>query len=234
VTPLSPRPDDPTHATLQVIGERLAAHYGPLHWWPAETAFEVVVGAVLAQNTAWTNVELAIANLKATGVLGPAALAALPEPELAELIRPSGTYRVKATRLKALLGWLGLDWQRRLAGDLDVARVGLLAVPGVGPETADAILLYAAGYPTFVIDAYTRRILGRIGVRPAVDTYEGWRGLFMQAVPPDIRGYNEYHAGLVHLAKDHCRVKPACSGCPLRSLCITGGGSGRLPARASL
>lgn len=210
---------------MQAIGERLARHYGPLRWWPAETAFEVVVGAVLTQNTAWINVERAIANLRTAGALEPATLAALPEADLAELIRPSGTYRVKAKRLAALLEWLGTDWHGRLTGELVTVREGLLAVPGIGPETADAILLYAADHPTFVVDAYTRRILGRVGVRPAVDSYDGWRGLFMQALPPDVRRYNEYHAGLVQLAKDHCRVKRVCAGCPLLSLCATGGGA---------
>lgn len=207
---------------LAEIGDRLRRHYGPLGWWPAASPFEVVVGAVLTQNTAWTNVERAIANLHAAGVLNPVALSALPEPELAELIRPSGTYRVKAKRLVGLLQWLGSDWQARLAGDLDAVRAGLLAVPGIGPETADAILLYAAGHPTFVIDAYTRRIMGRIGVTPGDDSYEGWRRLFMQALPPDVARYNEYHAGLVQLAKDHCRAKPVCPGCPLHAVCATG------------
>lgn len=226
MTPPSPPPDDPSHAALRAIGERLADHYGPLGWWPAETAFEVVVGAVLTQNTAWTNVERAIANLRAVGALGPTALAALAEDDLAELIRPSGTYRVKAKRLVTLLQWLGIDWRGRLSGELAAVRTDLLAIPGIGPETADAILLYAADRPTFVIDAYTRRILGRIGVRPSVDSYDGWRDLFMRALPPDVRSYNEYHAGLVQLAKDYCRVKPTCAGCPLQSLCAIGGGSG--------
>lgn len=207
---------------LAAVGERLRRHYGPLGWWPAASPFEVVVGAVLTQNTAWTNVERAMANLRAAGVLTPVALSALTEPELAELIRPSGTYRVKAKRLAGLLQWLGPDWQARLAGDLDAVRADLLAVPGIGPETADAILLYAVGHATFVIDAYTRRILGRIGVAPSEDSYEGWRRLFMRTLPPDVAGYNEYHAGLVQLAKDHCRTKPVCRGCPLLPLCPTG------------
>lgn len=207
---------------LPAIAERLAARYGDLHWWPAETPFEVVVGAVLTQNTAWTNVERAIANLKAAGLLEPAALRALPLDELAAHIRPSGTYQVKARRLAGLLAWLGDDWLATLTGETEAVRAALLQVPGVGGETADAILLYAAGHPTFVIDAYTRRILTRVGVRPVADSYDGWRSLFMGHLPPDLAFYNHYHAWLVQLAKDHCRTKPQCDGCPLRDLCATG------------
>lgn len=207
---------------IAAIGERLWRHYGPLGWWPAETPFEVVVGAVLTQNTAWSNVERAIANLKAAGLLAPAALLALPTEALAERIRPAGTYRVKARRLKALLAWLGEDWEARLRGETEEVRAGLLSVPGVGPETADAILLYAVGHPTFVIDAYTRRVLRRVGVAPPHDTYEAWRAMFMAALPRDPQLYNEYHAGLVQLAKDHCRAAPRCPGCPLLGLCATG------------
>ncbi len=209
-------------AVVRTVGEGLARHYGPLHWWPAATPFEVVVGAVLTQNTAWTNAERAIANLKAAGVRTPGGLRALPADALEAHIRPSGTYRVKARRLRALLDWLGDDWERTLAGPTEAVRTGLLAVPGVGAETADAILLYAAGHPTFVIDAYTRRILTRVGVRPAVDSYEGWRALFMGALPPDVQVFNEYHAGLVQVGKDACRTTPCCAGCPLAHLCATG------------
>ena len=145
---------------------RLLAHYGPLRWWPAESPFEVAVGAVLTQNTAWGNAEKAIANLKAAGLLEPRKLRALPPEALAEHIRPSGAYTVKARRLGALLEWLGDDWEARLSGELEEVRRELLTVPGVGEETADAILLYAAGRPTFVVDAYTRRILERGGGPP--------------------------------------------------------------------
>ncbi len=209
-------------AVVRAVGARLARHYGPLHWWPAETPFEVVVGAVLTQNTAWTNVERAITNLKCAGVLTPAALRALSADTLEAHIRPSGTYRVKARRLRALLDWLGEDWEHTLAGPTGAVRTALLAVPGVGAETADAILLYAAGHPTFVIDAYTRRIMTRIGVTPAIDSYEAWQALFMGALPPDAPVFNAYHAGLVQLGKDACRTTPCCAGCPLAHLCATG------------
>ena len=204
------------------IYERLYAYFGPQHWWPAESPFEVVVGAVLTQNTAWANVEKAIARLKAAGLLDPAALRTLPLDDLAEYIRCSGTYRVKARRLRALLEWLGDPWEARLAGNLDQARQGLLRVEGVGEETADAILLYAVGRPSFVIDAYTRRILDRVGIEPEERTYQGYRRLFMENISSDAALFNEYHALFVQLAKDYCRPTPKCDECPLREVCATG------------
>ena len=203
---------------------RLLAHYGPLRWWPAESPFEVAVGAVLTQNTAWGNAEKAIANLKAAGLLEPRKLRALPPEALAEHIRPSGAYTVKARRLGALLEWLGDDWEARLSGELEEVRRELLTVPGVGEETADAILLYAAGRPTFVVDAYTRRILERVGVRPQERSYAAYRRLFMDHLPHDAALFNEYHGQLVQLGKDRCRKQPLCAGCPLREVCETGKG----------
>ena len=212
-----------TIPNLLDIHRRLLAHYGPLHWWPADGPFEVIVGAVLTQNTAWTNVEKALANLKAAGLMEAARLRALPADVLAGHIRPSGTFQVKARRLLALLDWLGNDWQATLSGDLATVRSELLAVPGVGPETADAILLYAAGRPAFVIDAFTRRILDRLGIEPEERTYEGYRRLFMSALPSDVGLYNEYHAQLVMLAKEYCRkTAPRCAACPLREVCAVG------------
>ncbi|MBI2887842.1 MAG: endonuclease III domain-containing protein [Chloroflexi bacterium] len=209
---------------LLAVFHRLHRYYGPLRWWPAETPFEVIVGAVLTQNTSWGNVEKAIANLKAAGLLEPAPLRKLSVDELVEQIRPSGTYRVKARRLRALLAWLGEDPQARLAGDLEMTRRELLRVPGIGPETADAILLYAAGRPTFVVDAYTRRVLQRLELHPEERSYEGYRRLFMEHLPEDPALYNEYHAQLVQLGKDHCRATPKCQGCPLREVCAIGRG----------
>lgn len=208
-------------ALIREVGLRLAAHYGDLHWWPAESPFEVVVGAVLTQNTAWTNVERAIANLRTAGLLNAPRLRRTPHEELEGYIRPSGTYRVKARRLAALLEWLGDDWQAALVGPTEDVRRALLRVPGIGGETADAILLYSAGHPTFVIDAYTRRIMTRLGVHPAVDSYDGWRCLFMTALPANTAGFNAYHAGLVQLGKDYCRPNPRCEACPLRTFCPT-------------
>ncbi|MSQ28365.1 MAG: hypothetical protein EXR51_09560 [Dehalococcoidia bacterium] len=208
---------------LMALHERLLAHYGPLHWWPAESLFQVVIGAVLTQNTAWSNVEKAFANLRAAAVLDRASMSALPVEDLKALIRPSGTFRIKARQLHALLDWLGDDWEGRLRhGSLEQTRTSLLAVHGIGEETADAILLYAAGRPTFVIDAYTRRILTRVGVRPLTGTYSGYRRLFMDHLPPDPALFNEYHAQFVQLGKDHCRAAPVCTGCPLKAVCETG------------
>ncbi len=202
------------------IYHRLLDHFGPLHWWPAESPFEVIVGAVLTQNTAWTNVEKAIANLRASELLTLQALLDLPEAELAERIRSSGFYMVKAKRLRALLQWLGEDWEDRLAGgDLEELRTVLLAIDGVGAETADSILLYAANRPTFVVDAYTRRILDRIGIEPSALTYEGYRRLFLDNLPRDASLFNEFHAQLVYLGKHYCRKQPRCAACPAQEVC---------------
>jgi endonuclease-3 related protein len=216
---------------LRSIYRRLLDRYGPQHWWPARDPFEVTVGAILTQSTAWTNVEKAIAGLRAAGRLSAAALLALPEPELAELIRPCGYYNVKARRLKAFVGWLvktcGGDLEKLFSRDAVTLRRELLGIYGIGEETADSILLYAGNLPVFVIDAYTRRILGRLGLSPAQacppesgstrgrDSYAAFQALFMENLPPDPRLFNEYHALLVHLGKDCCRKTPRCSGCPL-------------------
>lgn len=207
-------------ARLLDLYDRLLAHFGPLHWWPAETPFEVIVGAVLTQNTAWTNVEKALANLKSMGPLERKVLLAMPPDQLAQAIRSSGYYNIKSARLRSVLTWLGEDWQERLAhSDLEPLRADLLSVPGVGAETADSILLYAANRPTFVIDAYTRRILDRLGIEPGQNTYEGYRSLFMKNLPPDAALYNEFHAQLVYLGKDYCRKQPRCPGCPVQEIC---------------
>jgi endonuclease-3 related protein len=214
---------------LHVIYKRLFTAYGPQHWWPANSPLEVVVGAILTQNTAWKNVERAVIALKRAGCLSWRRLAALSEDELAELIRPAGTYRVKAGRLKAFVEALltdhGGQLQRMLGGEVDDARRRLLAVRGIGPETADAILLYAGGRLSFVVDAYTRRILRRHFLMPPRGTtrsasvaYESVRQMFQGAVPPDARVYNEYHALLVELGKRHCRTRAVCAGCPLADL----------------
>lgn len=205
--------------SLHTVYTALLAHFGPQHWWPGDTPAEVAIGAVLTQNTAWVGVEKAITALKRAGALDFGVLDAMPEHRLAELIRPAGTYRVKARRLGALARWV----VERAGGDLTVALTGglaelrgqLLAIHGIGPETADAILLYAGGYPTFVVDAYTRRILRRHGYIRSGATYDEIQRLLERAVPPDVSVYNEYHALLVVLAKRHCRVRADCHGCPL-------------------
>lgn len=206
---------------LMAMYRRLLAAYGPQGWWPGETPWEVCVGAVLTQNTNWSNVERAIANLKAAEVLDPERIAALPSAALAELIRPSGYYRLKAGRLQAVTAW----WRRHVRGNrlqppgraLGAWRDSLLAVPGVGPETADCILLYAFGLPTFVIDAYTRRIMARHFGTASDMPYHELQALFMAALPPDAALFNEFHALLVRNAKEHCRKRECLPGCPLRT-----------------
>jgi endonuclease-3 related protein len=209
---------------LQTVFVLLEARFGPQHWWPAEAPFEVVVGAILTQNTAWTNVERAIANLKAAGALAPAAICHLAIDELEQLIRPAGFFRQKAVRLQHLTTVLvdryDGDVARLCAGPLDEARDRLLILPGIGPETADSILLYAAYRPSFVVDAYTRRIFTRLGVLSGSEGYEAIRARFLNALPHDVPLFNEFHALIVTLAKGHCRKqRPECSTCPLQQVC---------------
>lgn len=203
------------------VFERLLTHHGPQHWWPGETPFEVMVGAVLTQNTAWKNVERAIANLKAAGMLTAEAIAGASPAELATLIRPSGCFNVKAARLQAFCRWYlqhgGLARLRRWpTGRL---RAALLDVHGIGPETADDILLYAFDRPVFVIDAYTRRIFARLGLVAAEAPYERLREAFERALGPEPRLFNEYHALIVAHGKDVCRPQPRCGLCCLRARC---------------
>ena len=213
-------PADPLRRRLLRLYEALVRRFGPQRWWPARAPLEVAVGAILAQNTAWSNVERAIERLKARRLLDARRLRALPSAELARLIRPSGTYRVKARRLKAFLDVL---WQRFGGGfarlrlrPLAELRADLLSVPGIGPETADAILLYAAGRPVFVVDAYTRRVLARHRLVPPDIGYEPLRALFERHLPSDSVLFNEYHALLVAVGKRYCRRRPLCGSCPLR------------------
>ncbi len=197
--------------------------YGPQHWWPGESPFEVIVGAILTQSAAWTNVEKAIHNLKERTLLDPASLLRIPQDELALLIYSSGYYNAKARKLKAFVEHLeeryggGLD--RLFALDVDELRVELLSIHGVGEETSDSIILYAAEKPIFVIDAYTRRIVDRMGLRPEQKSYAAYQALFKDALPHDLELFNEYHALLVRLGKETCRKKPDCSACCLRGVC---------------
>ncbi|WP_420842848.1 endonuclease III domain-containing protein [Desulfovibrio mangrovi] len=195
---------------------------GPSHWWPGETPFEVAVGAILTQNTNWGNVERAIANITASGSLSPHAMLALPDAELAELIRPSGYYNMKAKRLKAFLLWLQECCESDITrlGNLDAesARKALLSVKGIGPETADSIALYAASLPTFVVDAYTLRIFSRHGLVPEDTDYHTLRDFFMDVLPHDVALFNEFHALIVRVGKEWCRKgSPRCEECPLGS-----------------
>ncbi len=198
----------------------LLRRFGPQKWWPGETPFEVMVGAILAQNTAWTNVEKAVASLKAHGLLDPARLAEADEGTLALAIRPAGCFNVKARRLKGYVEW----FLRRFGGDpermgkvpLPRLREELLEVKGIGPETADSILLYGLGRPSFVVDAYTWRVLTRHGLAPEETTYDEMKELFERSLPPEAPLFNEFHALLVAVGKEFCRSRPRCEACPLR------------------
>ena len=224
-------------AILQEIYRRLLRTYGPQHWWPADEPFEVMIGAILTQSTAWSNVEKAISNLKKADAMSPPALRQLSLKELAALLRPSGYYAVKARKLKALVDWLGYhndDLSGLSAEDTDRLREELLAVYGVGEETADSILLYAISKPVFVIDAYTRRTIDRVGPyllpsssraesRKTRDKpYADYQGFFVQNLQPDVAVFNEYHALLVRHGKETCRKIPLCPGCCLLDICKHG------------
>ena len=197
--------------------------HGHAGWWPATTAFEVCVGAILTQNTAWSNVEKALAVLRGRRLLSHSKLRRVPLPRLALLIRSSGVFRVKARRLRAFLDFLEAEYggrARRMRKEEPlVLRRKLLAVHGIGPETADSIALYAAGQPLFVVDAYTRRIFTRLGVLKGSESYDEIQGVFMEALPREAALYNDYHAQVVRLAKDACRVRPRCAVCPLTGVC---------------
>lgn len=208
---------------LHIVYHRLMACYGPQHWWPAEEPLEVIIGAILTQSAAWGNVEKAIASLKAAGALSLKVLRQLSLPEVAAIIRPCGYYQAKALKLKSLADWLGEyyhdDLGKLFAQEIDSLRQQLLSIYGIGQETADSIILYAANQPIFVIDAYTRRIISRLGLAPDRNRYSAYQSFFMDNLPVDVRRFNEYHALLVQLAKDVCRKHPLCPRCCLNSLC---------------
>jgi len=206
---------------LRAIYRALLAVYGPQHWWPADSVFEVMVGAVLTQNTAWTNVERGLARLCSRVPLTAEAIRSLPAEALAECLRPVGYFNVKTRRLKAFCGAYleagGLDSLGAL--ETGVLRRSLLAVHGVGPETADDILLYAFERPVFVVDAYTRRLFERLGMLKGGEGYEAIRSGFEVALGLDAPLFNEYHALIVRHGKDICRTRPLCARCRLRELC---------------
>ena len=197
--------------------------YEPQHWWPAQEPFEVIIGAILTQSAAWGNVEKAITNLKAAKALSPKALRQLSLSEVATLIRPCGYYNAKALKLKSFAEWLGEHYSDNLnklfSCNTDNLRHQLLSIHGIGQETADSIILYAAGKPIFVIDAYTRRIINRVGLAPDSNSYAGYQTLFIDNLPSDAELFNEYHALLVCLAKNVCRYRPLCQQCCLNSIC---------------
>jgi endonuclease-3 related protein len=220
-------------ATLRAMYERLAEEYGPQHWWPGDTPLEITLGAYLTQNTAWRAVERSLANLRERGVLGnasergaldAAALLAMPEEELRTLLRPSGYMVRKTAAIRAFLGFLfaetGGSFERLAAMSTDVLRTKLLALPGVGPETADAILLYALDHEAMVVDEYLRRVTVRHGLTPERSGYEAIQRLAWSAFAGErgkqrVRHANEFHALIVMVGKEHCGPKPRCAGCPL-------------------
>ncbi len=209
-------------AVLHDLYDRMAAHYGPTRWWPGDTPFEIAVGAILTQNAAWSNVTRAIDNLKRARLLNPRRILACPDETLEEALRPSGYFRVKARRVRGFCAYLveryGGSMARLARRPLEELRPELLAVPGIGPETADDILLYACHKPVFVVDAYTQRILHRHGIIEAPIKYEPLRRLFEDHLEPDVSMYKEYHGLIVYTGKDFCRARPRCEGCPLEPL----------------
>jgi endonuclease-3 related protein len=214
-------PRDAVKARLLRLHVALLRRFGPQRWWPGESAFEIAAGAILTQNTAWTNAARAVAALRGRRLLDARRLAAVPEAELPTVIRAAGTYRLKARRLRDFTRWLLRRFGGRFYGlrraPLGALRAELLAVPGLGPETADAILLYAAGRPVFVADAYARRVLARHRLLPAGAGYEAARAFLEAHLPSDPALFNELHALLVAVGKTHCRTRPRCAGCPLRA-----------------
>lgn len=214
--PSLPTPD------LSTLFDLLHGYYGPQHWWPAESDFEMIVGAFLTQNTSWTNVEKAVQALREVGWLTPSAIRNADEVSLAERLRPAGCFRQKAKRIKGFVAHLdernGGELGRLFAQDTLALRAELLGLEGVGPETADCIVLYAARLPIFVVDAYTRRLFDRLGVLNQ-PTYDEAQKLAHASLPPDAARFNEFHALIVRHAKAHCRAKPRCVGCPLAEVC---------------
>jgi len=214
--------NDATARFLREAYARMEAHFGPTHWWPGDTPFEIAIGAILTQNTAWTNVERAIENLKRAKLLSPRAIAACDSEALEAAIRPSGYFRQKAKRLKIFAGHLNTHYGGRMdrlaRRPLEPLREELLALHGIGPETADDILLYACAKPVFVVDAYTRRILHRHGIVPETIGYEPLRRVFESRLAPEVAAWQEYHGLIVFTAKDFCRSHPRCEGCPLQPL----------------
>ena len=213
----------PLTGCLNEIFNRLLTHFGELHWWPAESPFEVVVGAILTQNTAWRNVERVIAALKDEAPLTVDNLLRMDRQRLEELIRPSGFFRQKAERLQLFSAYLRGryvgDLGAMLRGPLQQVRDELLRCKGVGPETADSILLYAGDRPSFVVDAYTRRLFDRLGLLQGKESYDQIRQMFMTHLPHNSGLFNEYHALIVEQCKRYCRTKPLCCDCPLQCDC---------------
>jgi endonuclease-3 related protein len=207
---------------LLVIYKKLYRAFGPQHWWPGETPLEVAVGAILTQNTNWGNVEKAIKNLKKERKLNAASLHSLPAGRLATLIRPAGYFNIKAKRLKHFMDFFVREYGGSMAKmkkeDAEAIRKKLLAVNGIGPETADSIILYALEKPVFVIDAYTKRVLSRHNILDHNSSYDKCQEFFHLNLGRDVQLFNEYHALVVRVAKEHCGTKPVCAGCPIEGM----------------
>lgn len=207
---------------LQQIYDKLYSSFGPQRWWPGDSPFEMAVGAILTQNTNWGNVEKAINNLKKQGVINPQDLQSMPVNTLASLIRPAGYFNIKAERLKHFVDFLICEYsgsmKKMKKEKLPVIREGLLSVNGIGPETADSIILYGLEKPVFVIDAYTKRMLSRHNIMNHDSPYEKFQELFHSGLKADVKLFNEYHALFVRLAKENCRKKPFCAGCPIEGI----------------
>jgi len=210
---------DTSRRELMQVYRRLYTHFGDLDWWPGETPLEISVGAILTQNTAWTNVEKAIGQLKQARALSVVALGRMSHRRLARLIKSSGYFNVKAKRLKNFISFVEGRYRGSLTKLLRQRshrlRAELLSVNGIGPETADSIVLYAAEKPIFVIDAYTKRIFSRHGVLPFEKSYDDFQTLFTKHLPSDVPLYNQYHAMFVKTGNQFCRSKPRCDVCPL-------------------
>ena len=209
------------------IYRRLFAAYGPQGWWPAGGPFEMIVGAILTQATSWENAEAAIDALRRAGLLSSRRMMGAPVDRIASLIRPAVYYNQKALKLRAFLDFLadryGGDLDRLLEEPLPELREHLLSIRGIGPETADSIVLYAAKKPSFVVDAYTKRLLTRLSLVDPNAGYDGIRALFTSALPADAELFGEYHALIVRHCKEHCRAEPVCGGCPLGEVCPSSG-----------
>ena len=209
-------------STIEIF-DRLLEHHDPQHWWPADSPFEVMVGAILVQSTAWTNAEHAIRNLKSADALSPSAIRDLDTADLESLIRPSGFFRVKSKKLVAFCRFLGERYQDDVDSmtgqQTESLRDQLLTVYGIGEETADDILLYALGHPVFVVDAFTRRIFSRLGLCDQKASYRALQDMFHEEIEPDADLYGEYHALIVRHGNTVCKRRPTCNECPLSSDC---------------
>ncbi len=220
--------DTPMASRLMDVYHRLYAAYGPQHWWPGEGSFEVIAGAILTQSAAWTNVEMALTNMRAAGCWSVEAVHWVREAELARLVRSSGYFNAKARKLKAFAAHVAVHYQ----GDLDrflseptgALREELLSIHGIGEETADDIMVYAAGKPSFVIDTYTRRIMDRMGIVPGGGRpkYGDYQAIFHDNLPHETQLFNEFHALWDRHAKEACAKTPRCQGCCLLDICATG------------